>query len=495
MPMVNNDSRTPEQLWDDIRQAIRNDDQESFVTAHQQLMQSMREELRSEISDTAAANQLASDQAVLLARGQRALTSAEQSYYENLIQAMKASNPKQAISGMSSTMPETIIDSVFDELRTRHPLLSRIRFLPTGPITKIILNTNGRETAVWGDLFSTISKEINAGFKAVTTTLLKLSAWLAVPKDGFNFSVVYLDRFVRETLYEAYANGFEDAIVDGDGNGKPIGMTRQVGDGVTVTGGVYPRKAKIAVRSFDQETLGSLIGLLTTDENGKERDVRDLIIVCNVNDYYTKVSAATQIMAPDGSYRNALPFNIEVVPVAGGLKRGEAIIGLAYRYFGSVGSDLAGNIDYSDHFNFLDDVRTFIIKGYGNGFPMDNNAFQLLDISDLQPILLNVVTRSVPTASSDATLASLKLGKAVLSPAFAANTTSYTATTTDAKNVINAVQADAGASVAITYNSTTVVDNGTPITWAAGSSNVVVVTVTAEDGTTTKSYTVTVTKS
>lgn len=492
--MNNNDRRTPEQLWADLRQCINNDDQEGFLRIHQELLQSMREEMRSEMAENAAANLAATDQAVLLARGQRALTSAEQTYYEKLIQAMKSSTPKQALANLGETMPVTIIDSVFDDLRTRHPLLSKIRFLPSGPIAKIILSANGREKAVWGELFGQISKEINAGFKVVQTNLLKLSAWIAVPKDGFVFSAIYLDRYVRETLYESYANGFEDAIVDGTGKNEPIGMTRQVGEGVTVTGGVYPRKAKVKVSDFEQETLGALIAMLTTDENGKERDVRDLVLVCNVNDYYTKVAAATRIKDPEGNYRPALAFPVDVIPVAGGLKRGEAVLGLGYRYFGSVGSNLQGNIDYDDSYKFLEDVRTYLIKGYGNGFPMDNNAFLLLDISNLQPNYYRVVTPTLPAASSDATLASLRLGKAALSPAFAAGTVTYTAATTDATNAINAVPADAGAKVEITLNDEPV-DNGTAIAWTDGSNNVVKVKVTAADGTTTKTYTVTVTKS
>ena len=54
----------------------------------------------------------------------------------------------------------------------------------------------------------------------------------------------WLDSFVRQVLYEAYANGLEAGFVSGDGNGKPIGMNRQVGDNVTVTGGVYPEKIR-----------------------------------------------------------------------------------------------------------------------------------------------------------------------------------------------------------------------------------------------------------
>jgi hypothetical protein len=59
------------------------------------------------------------------------------------------------------------------------------------------------------------------------------------------------------------------------------------------------------------------------------------------------------------------------------------------------------------------------------------------------------------------------------------------------------VPADAGALIEISVTAgetTTEYANGQSITWAAGE-NVVTVNVTAEDGTATKAYTVTVTKS
>ena len=72
----------------------------------------------------------------------------------------------------------------------------------------------------------------------------------------------------------------------------------------------------------------------------------------------------------------------------------------------------------------------------------------------------------------------------------------YTASTTNASNTINAVPADAGATVVITLNNA-VVPNGSALTWSSANSgvNTVVVAVTAEDGETQESYTVTVTKS
>lgn len=55
----------------------------------------------------------------------------------------------------------------------------------------------------------------------------------------------WLDNYVRQVLYEALANGLEYGIVTGNGNKEPIGMDRQVGDDVSVTGGVYPQKKKL----------------------------------------------------------------------------------------------------------------------------------------------------------------------------------------------------------------------------------------------------------
>ena len=40
---------------------------------------------------------------------------------------MKSSDPKQALNNIETVFPETIIDSVFEELTTNHPLLVKIK--------------------------------------------------------------------------------------------------------------------------------------------------------------------------------------------------------------------------------------------------------------------------------------------------------------------------------------------------------------------------------
>lgn len=90
--------------------------------------------------------------------------------------------------------------------------------------------------------------------------------------------------------------------------------------------------------------------------------------------------------------------------------------------------------------------------------------------------------------SSNATLVSLGLSAGVLTPSFAPATTSYTAGVLNATAsvLVTPVTADAGATV--TVNGTT---PATPVSLAVGN-NPVTVLVTAPDGTTTRSYTVTV---
>lgn len=123
---------------------------------------------------------------------------------------------------------------------------------------------------------------------------------------------------------------------------------------------------------------------------------------------------------------------------------------------------------------------------------MDNNAFLLLDISNLQPAYWKVEVVESTTDTDNAELAELKIGGHTLTPEFTAATTTYTLTTEDASNTVTAVPKDFTAAMEITYNDKEVA-NGSRITWEDGSGNVVKVKVT--DGAQTKEYQVTVTKS
>lgn len=482
---------------DDIRammqKAIKENDMEAFSESFNQMLGCIQEEIEAQYEQRINEMQQEMDSQILSSRGVRQLTSEERNYYMKLADAMKSKDPKQALTNLDVVMPKTTINRVFEDLRTEHPLLARINFVPSGGAVELIMNENGYQEAAWGKLCDEIVKELTAGFKVVNATLLKLSAFLPVCKAMLELGPEWLDNYVRQVLYEALANGLEAGIVAGDGNDKPIGMNRQVGDGVTVTGGVYPEKQKIAVGDLSVDTLGNLLSLITVDPSGKARVGRDLLLLVNPQDYFQKVMPATTLMAPDGSYRNdVLPYPVTVIQTAA-LDRGNAILGMGYRYFAVAGTAKEGKIESSDHYRFLEDERVYLIKAYANGMPMDNNAFLYLDISGLKPAVWKMVQESAPAAANDATLSDLRIGNNTLTPAFAPGTDKYTVTTKNEKNTIQATPAEAGAEIEV-FVGDDEIDNGASFEWKDGA-NTVVINVTAADGTTKQTYTVTVTKS
>lgn len=495
MPMISNDlAARREELRARLQQALRNNDSDSFTATFADMMDSISQSVRAEAEQQIGDLRQSIDTSVLASRGVRQLTTAERTYYQRLADAMRSENPQQALSNPDLVMPETVINSVLEDIATNHPLLSHINFVPTGGAIKMLMNTNGYQAAAWGALNAQIVTELLAGFKEVDVTLMKLSAFLPVAKAYLDLGPEWLDRFVRETLYEGLANGMESAIITGTGKNQPIGMDRQVGAGVVVTDGVYPQKSAITVADLTAKTVGNLLSYLAVDDNGNARPVDDVLLIVNPQDYFELVFPATTLQAPDGTYRrDVLPYPMTIIQ-SHALSRGSAIIGMGKRYFAAVGTAKEGRIEASDHYRFLEDQRVYLIKAYANGMPMDNHAFYRLTISGLAPAVHTVEVVDARDPSSVATLSAIRIAGATWGDTpFAANTTSYTATTTDAKNAVSAWPTDANATVEVKIG-TTVIDNGSLATWSAGS-NTVTIKVTAEDGTTNKTYTVTVTKS
>ena len=499
--MKNGDYTTQRDLLrQKIQTAIKDGNTEGFYQAFDEMVQLIGDDVQERANQQIEEIRQSQDSRVLAARGVRQLTRKEREYYQAVMSAMRDKDPKQALNNVNLVLPETVVDAVFDELQTSHPLLSHIQFMNTRGAIRMMMNTNGYQQAAWGQLCDEIVQALTSGFKEVDTSLLKLSAFMPVCKAMLDLGPEWLDDFVRQVLYEAYANGLEAGTVAGDGNGKPIGMNRQVGDNVTVTGGVYPVKAPVSVTDLSPTTIGNLLALMAVDPNGKARNVRDVILVVNPVDYFQRIMPATTMMTPNGTYVNdVLPYPMSVIQ-SPAVEQGQAIIGLGYKYFAAIGSARDGRIEYSDHYHFLEDERVYLIKGYANGFPMDNNAFFVLDITGIRPAVWKVEQVTAPAASDVDDLADLRIGGLTLSPAFSASTlTGYTATTTNASNTVTAIPADANATIEITNKGpsdeeATPVVNGRAVTWKTGA-NTLTVKVTAENGTATQSYVVTVTKS
>lgn len=379
------------EILNKIVQAQKDDDMEAMANAWNELSELNQEAIMNEFKGIIQA----ADANILNGRGVRQLTSEERTYYEQVIEAMKCSNPQQALTDLTVVLPITTIDAVFEDLVANHPLLDLINFQNTTGLIEFLVNTNGKELAVWGPLTATITKELTSGFKKINMTLNKLSAFLPVAKSMLDLGPVWMDRYVRSILAEALAFGLEEAIINGTGKDMPIGMNRQVGTGVVVTDGVYPLKATVPVVSLDPVSYGTLIGGMAVDSKGNARVVTEVIMIVNPTDYLTKVMPATTVRTADGTYRNdVFPFPTRAIQSVQ-VPAGKAILGLPKRYFMGIGTAKSGKIEYSDDYKFLEDERTYLVKLYGHGEPLDNNAFVYADISGLVPTIQTVSVNGI----------------------------------------------------------------------------------------------------
>lgn len=382
-------------LQEGLIAAMRAQDEEKFKSSLTGLFEIIQKETLEKAKESAGI----SDQQILASRGVRQLTSAEKKYYERLAKEFRKEPKLQELTNADLIMPETVIDAVFDDLQTNHPLLNHISFTNTRGAIKFLLSENGFQKAVWGKLCATISQEIDSEFTVIDMTLMKLTAYIPVCIEMLELGPEWLDSYVRQCLYEALANGLEDGTINNlNTTTGPVGM---IADMTTGSGGVgqatYTAKTATPITDLQPVTLGAQLAKLAVDAAGKTRVIRDVILIVNPVDYLTKIFPATTVMGGDGTYRNdVLPYPMTVIQSAA-VASGKAVLGLGYKYFMGIGmSSKAGRIEQSDEYKWLEELRMYKIKLYANGMPMDNNAFLYLDISNLKPASVRVTVDNDP---------------------------------------------------------------------------------------------------
>lgn len=373
-------------LMQRLSEALKEDNEEAMAEAFSQFASGVQERIMEEYGDL----QQNRDSAILAARGVRQLTSEEKEFYQAWIDAAKSANPKQALVDINKAMPETIIDTVIEDMRESHPLLENIDFINCQGVIKMIVNADNIDLATWSALNSKIATELVGKIDTLDMTMAKLSAFIPVSKDMLALGPVWLDNYVRIILSEASAAGLEKAILKGTGKDQPIGMCKNL-DGA-VTQGVYPDKTKVKLTSLDPEAYCAVVAPLAKKPEavGGYRTVPEVMLVVNPVDYIKRIVPASTVRASDGTYKNNIfPYPTKTVQSAV-LDEGEAIMGLAKKYFMGIGAGSSGKVEYSDEYQFLEDNRVYTTKMYGMGRPKDNNAFQYLDISKLKPQSLKV---------------------------------------------------------------------------------------------------------
>lgn len=382
--------------------AMKSGDEEAISKAWESLHDSIAKQVKADFEDL----QQSHDAAVLAQRGYRQLTSKETKWYQKVIAALKSNDPKQAFTTIIGSdneedlMPTTIIEDVYRNLQEEHPLLKAINFQYVGYITKWILNDHSAQNAVWGKITDEIIKEITSSFKVIDVDQNKLSAYAIIELGMLDLGPTFLDGYIRAVLSEAIMAGLEIAIVSGTGVNEPIGLIKDIHEGVSwssTTG--YPDKTKEAITGFTPEKYGAVLAKLAVTESGHKRKFTKVGLICNQIDYLTKVMPATTVLNANGSYvSNLFPFPTDVY-VSNALDDGDAVLFLENEYFLGMGGSKNGVIEYSDEYKFLEDQRVFKVKQYGAGRAFDNTSAVYLDISGLQPAYITVLNKEEVTTA------------------------------------------------------------------------------------------------
>lgn len=385
------------------------------------------DDLVQRLTEVAAEFEQTKNSAVLAKSGVLSVLPADvKNFYEKFAEAGLSANPKQSLDGLELTIPQFVVDTTITDIENAHPLLAALDIVNTYGSTKWIMAIDKKQLAQWGKLTSAVTKALDGTITEIEFGSQKLTAYIPVPKDLLKLGAIYIDAYVRKILADALALGLEYGAVKGTGKDEPIGMNRDLNGNVLL--GVYSEKEAVEVTSLDPIAYMGLIKRLAEkpklegEEKGRPRAVTQVALICNPSDYLTKIIPATTVLATDGSYKiNIFPFPTQVFPTEV-CDDGEAYLGvmengkIKYRLFLSTGA--SGNIDFSDQYKFLEDLRVYMIKLLGTGRPVDNNCFVKLDISNLQPLQVKVAVSNiespVATIEADATLLSAKLNKSTV---------------------------------------------------------------------------------
>lgn len=282
-------------------------------------------------------------------------------------------------------LPEETVNQVFDELVQEHLLLSIINFKNAGARLKALTVKTEAGTAYWGKISDEIKGQLDATFEEKGFEQNKLTAFVVIPKDALKFGVTWLKQFVMEQIKEAMSVALEDAIVNGTGESKPVGLIKDLSKGTVQSDRV--------VYSTDKESLASLATLtpetapklfapvmkhLSVSEKGKSLKIAgQTYLLVNSTDYYELLAKFTNLNA-QGVYTAVLPFGIQLAECTA-IASGKAIAFVANRYDAYIGGGVA--LEEFDQTLAIDDLQLVTAKSYWYGKAKDNHVSALLTLA------------------------------------------------------------------------------------------------------------------
>lgn len=367
-------------MYEAMQSGDEEQQQQAFENYSVALADSMKDEVTAEVNRIEEGR---IDDSIMSKRaGRMQLTSNEKRFFAEAVE-------KQKIDGLDETFPTTIIETILEELSEEHPILSAVDTQYTKAVIKWIYRKKGEQTAYWDVIPADIKQILLEAFGEMDLAASKLSGFIALPKGYFKLGPTWLAQYVLTYLKEVMQATLEDAVINGDGKLKPIGMMRKLSG---ATDGVYPEKDAVKINDLTPKSLAGPRALLSQEKmlNG------EISMIVNPVTYETKVNPALFFQdTVSGIWKKlALPNGEKYIP-SYAVPQGKAVLGNVKNYMLAV----AGQLDITKYTETLaiEDMDLFVAKMYAAGVAKDPNAFVVLDLSDVEGV-------TVPDADPNADL-------------------------------------------------------------------------------------------
>lgn len=321
------------------------------------------------------------DETILRARGVRTdalLTDEEKTFYDRLFKDVVGNNPTPTTT---LPIPKTLAERIFEDMKDiPEAIIGDIDFTDSTGATEILVAKAEKPTAVWGDLTDAVTKELSLGYKVVPTLNNKLSCYLPYAKSIIDLGYAWQDAYVRQYISLGLALELTKSAISGNGTKQPWGMAYDYND--ESDSGTIKTATKLT--EISKKAFAPIFATMSKNPLGLRRVVKDVVMYVDSETYYEYVYANDGALNANGVYVSILEqLGIKVKQVETGLTKGQAVLAMPKRYFMESGFKGQNIIEFSDHQFFIEDKRIYKGKVYADGYPKDNNAFALLDLTGL----------------------------------------------------------------------------------------------------------------
>ena len=372
--MKNLDAKNMTTIRQNLFDSMQSEDKDVQVKAFADFTDALQEDIMNRAkAEMENLTNSTSDNQILVNRGVRKAFTSEEMKYFNAVVA------REGFAGVEEQFPVTIVQEIFNNLKTEHPLISRVDAKDvTGLVTFVLANPNAA-TAYWGPICADISQMILEGFKEISLKASRLSGFVAICKGMLDLGPNYLGQYIYETIYEIMSTALEVAIVTGDGQNKPVGMLKSLSNG-TVQGDstvIYADKVPVALTDLTPATLSGPRALLAE----KKLDKGEVLFIVNPVTYFLKVFPKLAKQTDSGAWVvTNLPTG-ETVVQSHAVPVDKAIVGDAKNYFLGVSGALSLT-EYKETLA-IEDLNLYIAKMYATGQPKDKDAFIVLGLTGI----------------------------------------------------------------------------------------------------------------